>query len=68
MTTKQLPAQKIAWDPSLFLCYSDEQIALIKKGFDIALDLAYQAEQNETKMPTKQRTDARALLRELGEE
>ena len=37
-------AQQIEWNPSDFVGFSEEQIALIKQGFDHALNLVYNAE------------------------
>lgn len=39
--SKLLRIVTIAWDPSAYIGYSDEQIALIKVGFDHALNQAY---------------------------
>lgn len=46
-------APMLAWDPSAFVGFSDEQIAMIKRGWDVALQRVYEGN--------------RALLLEVGE-
>lgn len=53
-----LPAQSIAWNPNLFIGYSEKEIALIKVGFDKALNDAFEAEK-------KQQRKLLAALKEL---
>jgi len=39
---------QIPWDPSAFIGFDSEQLALIKRGFDFALDRAYEKERRRT--------------------
>ena len=42
-------SQTIAWDPSAYVGMSDDHIALIKKGFDFALNQVFSLEQAQAK-------------------
>ncbi len=43
MKLKKL-SQQVAWNPSLFIGFSAEQLEMIKKGFDFALNEVYSME------------------------
>lgn len=38
---------QIPWDPTRFIGFSNEQIELIKKGWDLALDDVYRLEKEK---------------------
>jgi hypothetical protein len=44
-----LHSQSVAWEPTLFVGYSEAQLLLIKVGFFAALDAVYQHECGRTK-------------------
>jgi hypothetical protein len=46
MTNNQKVSQQVTWNPSRFIGFSREQLELIKKGFDFALNEVYEIESN----------------------
>lgn len=60
-----LPAQSVAWNPNLFVGYSEKEIALIKVGADWALNEAYQAEKDAESMRRYERRYSRPPMRKL---